>query len=355
MLFRYTNEKGESIEIVPESFTPLPYAELVSECSKEKLYPIEIIASSIKLPNRDEAVRHKTVSCPISFRQPVTVFGLVEGGWLPAPFVIPPRYLVDRNVISSLVRMRQDATRPDTAPTRWWFKFFDDDSLVFNPVLHAIEGSSQRVPSFDEFCRAFEEGSAEIKNHFPNSTLIQYEAIHYRRVYSIITDVQARQHREIEFLVKTANKVVDRVVDSRLIATESEILRTATDLDLKVTSVVVIAVLSCLYENPDGSGYKAARQIIKPRRQYTPQNAYNALSDLRALEFFIHTLRMGPERFALCTCDKGLAAFWCGLNLHRAAWNSDGTFTFSVSLTEHLFPRLNGARREALAQRVAAS
>ena len=354
MLFRYTTQKGETIEIVPESFTPLAYAELMSGFD-ETLYPIEIISSSVKFPNGEHVTKPGIVSCPISFRQPVTVFGLIEGGWLPAPFVIPPNYLADRNVVRSLVRMRQDATRPDLAPSRWWFQFFDVDRAVFNPALYALEGSYQRVPSFDEFCSAFDEASAEIRNQFPNASVIQYESIHYRGAYSLIADLHARHQREIEFLVKTANKVVDRLEQSKLISTESEILTTAKELNLKPQSLTVMAILSCLYENSDGLGYKAAREIVKPKRIYTSQNAYNALADLRALEFFIHTLRLGREPFALCTCDKGLAAFWCGLNLHRAGWNTDGSFTFSVSLTEHLFPRLNEAGRAELAQRVSSS
>jgi hypothetical protein len=118
-------------------------------------------------------------------------------------------------------------------------------------------------------------------------------------------------------------------------------------------SLVVLAILSCLYERIDGSGFTAARKIIKPRTTYTRQNAYNALSDLRALEIFVSGLGFQRGPFALCTCDRAIAAFWCGLNAHDHRWENE-QFSFTMGLTEDLFPRLGEADRVALGAKIAA-
>ena len=349
MIFKYVSEQGEIVEIIPEKFTPLTYSDLVANGGSDNRYPIEVIANSIKLPNSLEQ-RSGTASFPITFRQPLTIFSLVEGGWLPPPFVLPANYLVDRNVIRELVRIRENSSNPEQSPTHWWLQAMEQFPLLINPVLYAFEGCNQRMPSFEEFLSALDEGSAEIRSFFPSARLVEFEARHDEAVYSVVTDSMHRQKSEVEFLLATVPKVVDRVKTSRLEEVESQILDAAKNLKLKPQSLCVLAILSCLYEIPNS--FKAARRIIKPKKIYSPQMAYNAVSDLRALEFFLAGLGMQREPFSLCTCDKALAAFWCGLNANTAKWDTDGKFRFNVSIDEQLFPRLSPDAVKKLAERI---
>ena len=355
MFIRHQTHARETIDIVPQKCHPLAYADLVTDYKdRDKRYPIQIEASSIV--SNETAGKPKgpaTVSMPIAFREPVSIFALVDGGWLPPPFVTPANFLVDRNVVASFVRIRQRVAGSDLKQGDWWFEFFREFAVLINPAPYALEGNKQRAPSFDEFRLAFEEASLEISKQLPGAKLVQYEDIHFKAAFALITDSADRLERETEFLVRTIPLVAHRVSDSRLEKVRAQILSTAKQLRLKTHSLAPLAVLSCLYEKVDGSGFLAARKLLKPGTTYTRKAAYNALSDLRAVEMFMASLGFNREPFAFCTCDRAIAAFWCGLNGHDSHWENERP-SFTVSLTEDLFPRLGESARENLALELAA-
>jgi hypothetical protein len=348
-VIRYIAQTGETIDILPKSFKPFSYDELESrDEAQAPTYSLEIEASSIEgLADRNEPSGPGTVTIPITFGQPVSIFGLVEGGWLPLPFVQPAKFLVDRNVVASLVQIRRGISRPDLIHTNWWFEFFKDFSVEINAALYALEGNKRRTPTFDEFCHAFDEASAEIGSQLPGVTLTRYEHSHYLAAYALIIDFADRNRRETEFLIRIAPQVAERVADSHLHKIQSAILNQAKQFGLKLSSLVILTCLACLYERRDGSGLLAARRIIKPSRTYSEQDAHNALSDLRALELFASGLGLERESFALCTCDKSIAAFWSGLWAHSHRWENE-KLTFTVSLSDALFPRLEESDRDEL-------
>lgn len=286
ILVRYVSETGETIDIVPERFEPLSYSDLAFDSGKGSItYPFEIDAKSIEMLGHDnKPPAPGRVSIPIKFHQPLSVFALVDGGWLPPPFVIPSNFLVDRNVVSSLVRIRRGVS---TVHTDWWFQFFNEFTALINPGLYAFEGKELRPPSFDEFRNSFDEASKEIASQLPGAKLVPYGAIQYKAAYDMLLEFSDRYDRETKFLMKVAPKVTFRPTNSHISQTEAEILETAAELGLKTHSLAVIAILACLYERADGSGFLAARRIIKPGINYAPQDAHNALADLRALEIFI--------------------------------------------------------------------
>lgn len=344
---------GETVDILPKRFKPLSYAELASDDIKNsKTYEFEGVADSIEIIGSDKKPGTE-FSVTINFHRPASIYALVEGGWLPPPFVNPPNLFVDRNVVQYMAQIARGSKRPDLLDTDWWLNLVTDSSLLINPVLFALEGNKRRTPSFEEFCLAFEEASLKISNQLPDAKLIKYEAIHYKAAYQTLTDLDERHKRESDFLVRVAPVIASSVADLKLREVESFILQTVKDLSLDRKSLAVIAALSCLYQRRDGSGFLTARRILKPRPngKYTPEDAHNALADLRSLELFIGSLGFRHDPFALCTCDKAIALFWCGLAPDGFEWKDDN-FSFNVTLSEHLFPRLQESDRKELAERL---
>jgi hypothetical protein len=350
MLIRYEAPSGDILEIEPARFQPLSYSDLVDDYNKkDKLYPLRIEAKFVTSSRTGFKTKSPaSVSMPTNFREPVSIFSLVDGGWLPPPLVIPANFLVDRNVVASFVKMKQRANQGSTTQNDWWAQLFSKFAALINPCLYAFEGKNRKPPSFEEFCRTFELVSAEVRTHLPSARLIEYEPVHFKAAYEIITDVSDRLERETEFLLQTVPLIIHPVVDSRLEKISFEILERARKLKVKTDSLVTVAVLSCLYQRSDGSGFLAARRLVKPKKGYLQPDAYNALSDLRAIEMFTSGLGFQRERFALCTCDRAMAAFWSGLNVRFARWHNERP-TFSITLTEDLFPRLDKAARKKLA------
>src|SRR3546814_14516252 len=57
-----------------------------------------------------------------------------------------------------------------------------------------------------------------------------------------------------------------------------------------------------------------ARRLLKFRRGYCEELAYNALCDLRAINYLLHCAARYPELpIQLCTGDRDLAIFWTAL------------------------------------------
>jgi len=355
MLIRYEAASGEILEIEPTRFEPLSFSDLVEDYNKkDKLYPLRIEAKSVSSSRTGfKTTSPASVSMPTNFREPVSIFSLVDGGWLPPPLVIPANFMVDRNVVASLEKMKQRANHPSKTQHDWWTQFFSDFAALINPCLYAFEGKNGKPPSFEEFCRTFELVSAEVKAHLPTARLVEYDLIHFKAAYDIITDVSDRLERETEFLLQTLPLIIHPVVEYQLEKSRFEILQRARRLKVKTGSLVTVAVLSCLYQRSDGSGFLAARKLLKPKKGYSRQHAYNALSDLRAIEMFTAGLGFQRERFALCTCDRAMAAFWSGLNVRFARWHNERP-TFSITLTEDLFPRLDNTARQELASELVA-
>ena len=81
-------------------------------------------------------------------------------------------------------------------------------------------------------------------------------------------------------------------------------------------------------------------KLLNPKMVYRSEDAFNALSDLHHLELAAAGQVYFPEEpFAFSTCDRALAALWCALS-PRGVSKDGATITFTLDLTEELFPRL---------------
>jgi len=353
MELRYISENN-TIEFSPKKFLPMTYRDLICTIQSDSPLKYEGFADSFNtITDYDNLTSGNKFSFDINFKHPLSIFALVEGGWLPLPFANPSIFLVDRNVISVLSKFSQETHRTDFEDTKWWVNFIQHSSFVINPILYAFEGDKQRLPSLNEFIDSFEEASLKIAKQFPHSKLIRYTEQTYRDVYKIVSGFADRTDREINFLMKTVNKIINRVADSNLPEIRSEIIHDADKYKLLKKSLLVFAVLSCLYEKKDGSGFLATRKIIKPKKKYTEKDAYNAIADIRLIECFIATFALiqlkDIKPFALCTCDKSLAAFWCALEIQYIKLHKD-KLKINFTMSEELFPRLNDVEREELNQ-----
>lgn len=348
MKLKYVAETGEIVEITPHTFKSFSYSDLINNYyHPANTYNIEIsVTPGNCVINGKKNKENITCSMPINFHNPPSIFALTQSGWLPFPFIKPANILVDKNVISNLRRIAEGTQSTNTQQNEWWLRFLKDSELLINPLLYAFENSYRRTPSFDEFCFSLQEATSEILNYFPNANVVTFTG-KFRTVYEILEKFSNRNSREIDFLSQTSPLIVNRVVDSELQVVQSQILEIANSLNLLGKSLAVLCVLACLYENKDGSGFLAARRLIKPKLNYTEENAYNALSDLRCLEFYIASCGFRNVVFSLCTCDRALAAFWSGIMPEEVSLDSTQC-KFNITIGDHLFPRMSTNERQKL-------
>ncbi len=284
----------------------------------------------------------------VQFTEALTVFSLVRGGWTPMPFTMPPRFLVDRNVVSQLRRIREGRNTPNSQALQWWTRLFEGGSATFNPLPYALEGAFRRAPSRNEFMQAYEEGVAELVQAFPRCQTIRYSPPIFDAAYSLIVDFDRRAARETAFLIEVSPMITQRPSEARLWSTAQEVLQLADRHQIPRHSLPPIAALSCVFEDAHGTVRSIGRALLKPRDNYAEEDAFNALSDIRHVEITATGQALfGPESFAFCTCDRGLARFWSALGLRgertqREAieWEFDLSTEIFSRLTEPDIPRL---------------
>jgi hypothetical protein len=134
MLLRAVFEAGRSIEFVPKRVEPLGIRELWATVDgNNPSYGLHF-ATDAPIIDGEKQEGHASVSATINFDEQPFPFALVQGGWLPLPFVIPPRFLVDRNVVAAFRKLRNGASRSDLQAIQWWTCFFNDGTAMFNPL-----------------------------------------------------------------------------------------------------------------------------------------------------------------------------------------------------------------------------
>ena len=341
--FKYMDKNGESIVFTMNSVRPLTMLDIQKSIGgSNSQFNLEISGALID-KSKDaifiEKNKNIVASMSIAFHNKPKIYCLVPNGWLPPVFISTAIFIVDRNVVSILSKNSNTTKHLDYKSTSWWLSMCE--KLTFNPIFYAMEGNNKKTPTYEDFIKEFIKSSKIIKNKLPLSSIINYSSIHYESAYNLVKDLTERTNKEISFLVKVSPLITNRSSDVTLNTTRNKILSTADSLELSRQSLVLVTVLSCLYENKDGSGLLIGRDIIKPKKNYTEEDAYNAISDLRAIELFAASLCLNSDRnTSLMTCDKALASLWCGLNFDNFGFK-DKAPKFDFTLSEDLFPRLN--------------
>lgn len=333
-------DSGDSLEFMPRFVQPLGMSEL-------RLLHKSTAAVELQLETDDPVINgeRKTgrvnAQLTITFRKSPPIFALVRQGWLPPPFAIPPRFLVDRNVIIALRKLRLGQVALDSSEVQWWMKFFEEGRGMFNPLPYAFEAGYQRKPTMAEFVAAFDEGVTELRKGLQKCEVVSYRRADYQAAYAQLEAFDERSAAEIEFLRQTSGLVAERVPRRREREVLSKIVATADRLGLDRAALVVLVVISCLFEDLHGSSASVGRRIIKPKQNYSTANAFNAINDLRHVELAAAgQTYFGENAFHLCTCDRGIAMLWCALSL-RGVSPARGAIEFTFDLTNELFPRLS--------------
>lgn len=270
--------------------------------------------------------------------QPLTIYGLVLGGHFPLTLLAGHTILLDRNILSHLKNAEQ-SERSDAEANRYWLEPLNDSTVKINLGLCSLEGPYGRALTFEEFCDDHDAACSVLRPLLPKAQILSYAAEIRRGVYEVQVERHARYEAECAFLIEMAPVVTQRHADAHLRKIERQVLESAHRWQLAGCSLAVIAVLACLYEAKDGNTPSIARRVLKPKETYDSAKAHNAISDLRSLEMLASGSVLGLGPVALCTADRGLAAFWCALKVKNPTW-IDRSFSFDFSLSEELFSRL---------------
>lgn len=337
--FRCECDSGDIVEFVPRFTHPLGAAELHLLHKQTAAVDLQFEADDPSINGKHQPTR-ATVRTTVTFGKRPVIFSLVKGGWLPLPLAIPPRFLVDRNVVIALRKIRLGQLALEEQEIKWWLQFFEQGSAIFNPLPYAFEAGHRRKPTMEEFVAAYDEGVAELSRSFPKCEVVSYQSVNYQGAYAQLEAFDERNAAETEFLRRTCELVADRVPRRKESEALKRIVDAADGVGVPRASLAVLGVISCLFEDLHGAAPLIGRKIIKPRKQYSAADAFNALNDLRHIELAVAgQAYFGDHAFYLCTRDRPIAMLWCALS-PRGTSPAGGALEFTFDLTRDLVPRL---------------
>lgn len=365
-MLHLVEEDGTTIKMAPSGprfdVSPLSFSDLaVMATASDPVVPLtinHIYASG--LPDTETSVP-STVQARLAGTGPITVYGLVEGGWLPLPWAHKHIALLDRNMVISLERLHahhEPSLEPDPAP---WLNHLGLDSDEVSVIPFILEGPKQRPPTDFEMRVEASRIMKIIKARLPNTKLRALSQEQRQALRRYMLDGRESQTRASRLLQRAAPLVAQSVKATERIRLETKILDIAKAEQIPTCSLPVLALLSCIYDGKPGLPkhrvYRPGRAILKPRVEYGNCQSYNALADFSFIEFLFNIQAFMPEAPAvLYTQDIGLAAFWAALQPCRVTqnWLQHGRISTTINFEcrQMLFPALNSDELLALRERL---
>lgn len=343
---------------------PLTHADLIGMLANGRMTIPVVIDDVVILGTEDDpSVQPLRVTMNLEVKKPPGLFGLVLGGWLPFPLASRETVLPDRNVISYIEQLRLDPDRNremGVDDPQWPYSSLDLAGQSLSASFYAFEGKHGRHPTLEAIVADLRQGEAALRRVLPLALVQPATDAQARLLHDLVVQGARKYEDQKGFLIECCPQVAHPKSASQARKLETALLEAAKRHRLAPVSMVVLAVLSCLYDNapgqPEGVVRRPGRGVLKPSPDYNDASAYNAITDLVLLELFAQIHRAIPDRgFVFYTRDVGLAAFWAALAPHdpRHARPED-TREVSFSLSPTLMPGLATDQFSEVVERMAA-
>lgn len=271
------------------------------------------------------------------------LFGLVEGGWLPVPFMQAGVLLLDSCVAGKFA----DTGPPNNEKSD--AHLLDISTKQICPLLAAFEGGLRKVPTFHDFSTRSKVLTRKLKTGLPSCEVTSLAEVDLRAMYSFLVEQRRNYPDHTEFLTQAFPLMAHRVADSHLSGMDAELQALAAKYHVPQKSFLFLLALDCLYD--EGTVLKPlqrpGRLVLKPKKVHSDGNLYNALFDVYQMEVLCVMLAIkATQRAAACTKDHGLAQAWAMLRPRGMRWKDD-QITFEVS-RDWFANRMSTQRRDEL-------
>ena len=337
---KHVSDNGDIVEFLPSRPILLSYTDLMEAKSTGRCNLKFKIKAGEATRNKCILEDYETISMHTTPDKEHTVFALAIDGWLPLPFTGKSIIIADRNIIDGIQKMQINNKKDDYQSMEWWMNISKYSDITINTMLYAYEGDHRKFPSFEEFCISFNEAVDIVKSY--NMKAIEYKADDYKAAYDIVEKLKPEIEKEIDFLLTVAPMVVNQHNDKVTQEIQAKIDDIVNESHLSTTSLAYILVLGCLYENKGSLGRLHARKVLKPKLNYTREQAYNTIMDLLHLKMLLLSCKLpNKDKTFFCTADFHLASFWIGLDIHNLTVE-ENSIRFS-SYIDNILPRLDNS------------
>lgn len=340
---------GRGATFLGVEFYGLQYADLINhKLNTPVRVPLRWTHARLAESNIDGIPAENVISASAFLESPYSsrTIGLVRDGWLPSGIALQTNMVVlpDRCTITELKGRFRDGVKT-TETDKDFLDLFAGSAVRINPLLFALEGNVRSNPPPDVIEQQFDAACRIITEALPEAELVPQRRAGLQGAIGIMHDTQASMTRKQNFLMQLAPLLRTPVATKRVDALWDTVLAAADSNGVSRHSLVVLAALSAVCV-PNGKS--PAKRLLKLNvRDYRPEDAYNALADLRSLEVLMHLFALFPkEKILLCTGDKDLALFWAGIRATNFSQNN-GHCSFTLSPIEELFPYVSDTRKSS--------
>ncbi|MDU0113337.1 hypothetical protein RT723_10085 [Psychrosphaera aquimarina] len=320
---------GNYEDLNVELFYPLKTSDLLKNNTKSFN-----IKAKITKNDYNPSKANQTVHVPLDFHENLTVFSLVDNGWLPAPFTIPPTFLIDRNILSTFEGSQKG--KAHYSENSWWFNPFhksNKDSLEINVIFSALEGDKRKLPEFDIFLKNIEECSQIVTKQFKNVIVSELTNFQLKIIYDFLTK---NYNDFIGFLMEVSPFIYQSVSYKNKNSILDKIFNLAKKYKLKEHSHILLLAIACLYESPaSNSRKKFARKILKPKENYSMEIAHNCIFDVLFIDLLLLLKHYANTNYSGLSADKPLSIYWTIINPKLSLQQSD--FTYTLEIKHELF------------------
>lgn len=337
------------LELIPANgqyfeIEPLPHAALAEYARPEATFKIKLRNALIVGADTPPG-RTYTATMRIASTVGEPLYGLVESGWVPFPFMNGEIALVDRNVVSRIERLRRGQVKQQGMPLSPQFDLSFAGRMI-SPLPYVLEGSLRKTQALGDLRASLARATQALRRVLPEAHIPPIDAVRLAGLYGLLEDKARFQRKALPFLMEVCPSVAQPAGPRQQMDVERKILRIAKERGLALTSFVVLAALSCLYDNVSADVHrkvlKPGRAVVKPKTKYSEGDAYAALSDLLFLEFVVSMKGHGlVQRPVFYTHDLGLAGFWSALAPQTFSNDGQGAATGDFTLAPSLFPALD--------------
>ncbi len=324
---------------------PLDYEQLVTARGQEELtIPLDLRNARIVDTDIEGVDPSLFAHIKATLTTPFTAnaIGLVRGGWVPSALgAVRPETIVilDRNVVTEIISRFDGGALKGRAPD--FLDMFGQSPVQINPCLYAMEGSDQALPDPQHVRDELERAIDKLTKALPQAHLIVSDQS-IDGILGLLEEARETFLKRQAFLMRVAPLLESPIAQSRVETVWGQVVEAAARCSVEPQSIVLLAALSVAVTPKAGP----ARDLLKFRRGYSERIAYNALCDIRAIEYLLNLHGLHPDQpVQLCTQDLGMAKFWVamGADVVRQNGRLDMTMTpHEALLGEQNLARWNG-------------
>ncbi len=261
---------------------------------------------------------------------------LVTGGWVPLIHTFSESHIIaDRNIVSEInARFKNGNHHPANRADDDFIDYLIDDkcSCTIHTISYALESNERRLPTSEKIKEQHDAAYRSISNALPHIKIWPKADADLNYIYELADSFRAYFNDGVRLLTKLAPLVINLPARGKRVKLWKAMAEIAKNEGISLSHIAFLAILSA---SAGTQKFNPAQKLLKPKPNYSEQDAYNSMYDLFLIGLANTMQTQAPEKkVALVTRDKNLALFWMGLTFAETPSSSQ----LMIGLHKHLLP-----------------